>query len=159
MQTFLPVADFDEAARLLDYRRLGKQRVETFQLLNAIRGVDKNGEPKMHKGWVNHPATVMWRRYVPALALYGFAMCKEWKRRGYNDSLMPKFEPLTALSDGVSVQMPYWLGDEEFHRSHRSNLVRKDPVFYIPLFQAEGFDIEHDLPYIWFPEVQEVKIS
>jgi len=29
MQTFLPVADFEESARLLDSPRLGKQRVET----------------------------------------------------------------------------------------------------------------------------------
>ena len=36
MQTFLPVADFEESARLLDSPRLGKQRVETLQILRAI---------------------------------------------------------------------------------------------------------------------------
>ena len=36
MQTFLPVADFADSARLLDSPRLGKQRVETLQILRAI---------------------------------------------------------------------------------------------------------------------------
>ena len=123
MQTFLPLADFTASAKVLDYRRLGKQRVETFQLLNAIRGVDKFGEPKEHKGWVNHPAAVMWRQYVPALAAYGVAMCDEWIRRGYNDSLR---ERLVKISETGEVIYPYWFGRDEFHLSHQSNLLRKD---------------------------------
>ncbi|MDQ1681515.1 MAG: hypothetical protein QOH99_56, partial [Frankiaceae bacterium] len=35
MQTFLPYADFGASARVLDDRRLGKQRVETLQILRA----------------------------------------------------------------------------------------------------------------------------
>lgn len=146
MQTFLPYSDFTASARVLDYRRLGKQRVETFQLLNAIRGVDKYGEPKEHKGWVNHPAAVMWRGYVPALALYGVAMCDEWIRRGYNDSLRPKLRDIfLAEDDGGSTRNPWWLGDREFHRSHQSNLLRKDFEYYSEIFG----DVPTDLPYVW----------
>jgi len=58
MQTFLPYADFKRSAQVLDYRRLGKQRVETWQLIRAI-----NGETR---GWRNHPAAVMWRE-VPGV--------------------------------------------------------------------------------------------
>ena len=36
MQTFLPYPSFEETASILDYRRLGKQRVEGFQILNII---------------------------------------------------------------------------------------------------------------------------
>lgn len=150
MQTFLPYPDFAASARVLDYRRLGKQRVETFQLLNAIRGVDKNGLPKVHKGWVNHPATVMWRQYPLALAVYGAAMCAEWKSRGYNDTLEPKFLAYLASTDESEIEMPYWLGDTEFHRSHQSNLLRKDRYYYSLHFVAPD-----DLPYVWFPEFQE----
>jgi len=146
MQTFLPYADFTASARALDYRRLGKQRVETFQLLNAIRGVDKDGEPKQHKGWVNHPAAVMWRQYVPALALYGVAMCDEWIRRGYNDSLRPKLRDIFIAEDtGTRTMNPWWLGDQEFHRSHQSNLLRKDFEHYSEIFRG----VPDDLPYIW----------
>ena len=150
MQTFLPYEDFEQSARALDYKRLGKQRVETFQLLNAIRGVDKYGEPKDHKGWVNHPAAVMWRQYVPALAEYGVTMCVEWKRRGYNDSLEERLAHIGVLARdaGLSTDRPYWLGREDFHISHQSNLLRKDAEYYAELF----YGVPDDLPYVWFPE-------
>src|SRR3954467_500955 len=57
MQTFLPVADFAGSARLLDTPRLGKQRVETLQILRAIELPDY--------GWANHPAVLMWRGGAP----------------------------------------------------------------------------------------------
>jgi hypothetical protein len=41
---------------------------------------------------------------------------------------------------------PSWFGDEEFHRSHRSNLVRKAPEHYAPLFEP---GLPADLPYVW----------
>jgi hypothetical protein len=39
------------------------------------------------------------------------------------------------------------VGDEEFHRSHRSNLLRKDPEFYAEVAD----DVPPDLPYVWPP--------
>ena len=36
MQTFLPDENYEESARILDWRRLGKQRVEGMQIINAI---------------------------------------------------------------------------------------------------------------------------
>jgi hypothetical protein len=42
-------------------------------------------------------------------------------------------------------ELPPWLGDDAFHRSHRSALVRKDPNTYAPLFA----DASNNLPYIW----------
>ena len=35
MQTFLPYESFRESAKVLDWRRLGKQRVEGMQIINA----------------------------------------------------------------------------------------------------------------------------
>ncbi len=157
MQTFLPYSDFWQSARVLDDKRLGKQRVETFQILNVLMGVDKFGEPKTHKGWVNHPATVMWRQYPHALAYYGWVICSTWIERGFKDSLSDKF--YAVFMDEVPYcpvpedgwEKPYWLGDSEFHLSHRSNLLRKDPVFY----HEEFFGTPLDLPYVWFPETEE----
>jgi len=66
MQTFLPYSDITESLRVLDDKRLGKQRVETFQIINAITGRPKlDGTP--YKGWLNHPCSVMWRKHVPLL--------------------------------------------------------------------------------------------
>ena len=134
MQTFLPYEDFTASAEVLDYRRLGKQRVETWQILNALAGKSK--------GWVNHPASRMWRGHETALAFYGETVCREWIRRGYKDSMLERFVDLTA---GKIVRMPAWLGNERFHVSHQSNLVRKNLEFYGPIFP----DIPPDLEYVW----------
>ncbi|MGI8613947.1 MAG: hypothetical protein ACR2KL_08425 [Nocardioidaceae bacterium] len=40
---------------------------------------------------------------------------------------------------------PPWLGDAELHRSHQSNLIRKDPTRYGPLFPG----VPDDLPDVW----------
>ena len=71
VNTFLPYADFEESAKALDYRRLGKQRVEALQILRANLG--------MTKGWVNHPAAKMWKGHEITLCKYGIAMCMEWR--------------------------------------------------------------------------------
>ena len=93
MQTFLPVADFDESARLLDSPRLGKQRVETLQVLRALELPDY--------GWVSHPVVRMWRGRTAALVVYGRAMVREWRDRGFADStdtLIAEFAPEFASS-------------------------------------------------------------
>lgn len=136
MQTFLPYEDFAESARVLDRQRLGKQRVETLQILNAL---------VTGKGWINHPATKMWRDHIPALVLYQHAVCHEWTHnRGYRDTCLEKTINI-AQTDGTNAVMPMWLGDQTFHLSHQSNLVRKDPAFYGPQFPG----VPDTLPYIW----------
>lgn len=136
MQTFLAYPDFAASAQVLDTKRLGKQRVEAWQLIRAITG--------QTKGWRNHPAAVMWRQYVPALNEYGAVMCEEWIRRGYNDTMLERFER------HPDADMPYWFGREEFHRSHQSNLLRKNLEYYSEFFP----EVPSDLEYVWFEEVE-----
>lgn len=143
MQTFLPYADFVTSAQVLDYRRLGKQRVETLQILNTLLGVSK--------GWQNHPAVKMWRGHETLLIEYGVAMCDEWIARGYKDTCRGK---IVGLGDLIADEEresfpgerePSWIGDEQFHVSHQSNLIRKDPIYYSPIFDG----VPSDLPYVW----------
>ena len=86
MQTFLPWPDFATSAKALDMRRLGKQRVETLQILKAL--TDEN------YGWQHHPATKMWRGYEVGLVNYGVAICAEWITRGYKDTCLEKIEDM-----------------------------------------------------------------
>jgi hypothetical protein len=51
----------------------------------------------------------------------------------------------------VADELPPWLGDEAFHESHRSALVRKDPEVYADLFPG----VPDDLPYVWPPSDRE----
>ncbi|MEU8651572.1 MSMEG_6728 family protein [Streptomyces sp. NPDC048737] len=148
MQTFLPHADFTASAVTLDPRRLGKQRVETLQVL---RGLTVPGY-----GWRHHPAVRMWTGYEEALVRYGLEVCGTWTAAGRADtcavSLLTGFtgdrgetRVRTQRELADAGELPPWLGDPEFHRSHRSALVRKDPDFYGPLFP----DVPDDLPYVW----------
>ena len=130
MQTFLPYPDFVVSLRILDYRRLGKQRVEAFQLIRAISGGGS--------GWSHHPAATMWRGYVNALKQYHNIAIDEWVIRGYRNN-MPK------KSIHGKIVYPLWLGDEAFHASHRSNLLRKDRDYY----GSFGWTEPDDLPYVW----------
>jgi hypothetical protein len=140
VQTFLPYPSFAESARVLDLPRLGKQRVETFQLLRA------NTVPGY--GWRHHPAAKMWAGHLPALVAYGLAMTDAWIAEGRADTVREKILAFAPEVDGLAqeeLDLPWWVGDEAFHLSHRSNLLRKDPGHYRPLFG----DIPDDLPYIW----------
>jgi len=145
MQTFLPYASFTESARVLDYRRLGKQRIECKQILAALGYAIADGElcllaDTSPKGWVNHPATKMWRGYEAALAEYATLMILEWKARGYKNTM-----EMLDLNNSRLFMDPPWLGDEAFHASHRSNLLRKDPLHYGKF----GWTEEDDLEYVW----------
>jgi hypothetical protein len=136
VQTFLPYPSFQESAQCLDYKRLGKQRVEILQLLNALSGESK--------GWVNHPACKMWRGNERTLILYGIYICEAWINKGYKDTCLDKilaYAKVWPLENGK----PYWLGNDDFHRSHRSNLLRKNYQHYSQF----GWTEPTDLPYVW----------
>lgn len=141
MQTFLPYPDFSLTARVLDQARLGKQRVECKQIFLALT------EPSY--GWKNHPATRMWRGHEGALTLYAWHICHEWRSRGFADTLMPWFEArmdeIPGSLFGLSFETPPWLGQTDFHLSHQSNLLRKDPGWYEQFY----WDVPPDLPYVW----------
>ncbi|MEO7236832.1 MAG: MSMEG_6728 family protein [Lapillicoccus sp.] len=147
MQTFLPYADFERSAHVLDRKRLGKQRVETIQVVRALT--------RPGYGWGNHPAVLMWRGFEEALGRYGLSCCQAWVELGFGDTCA-----LTIATDlraaGVHTvrtqqqlaaadALPPWLGDEALHRSHQSALLRKEHEHYRPFFP----DIPDDLAYVW----------
>lgn len=132
MQTFLPYSDFKQSVEVLDYRRLGKQRVETFQVLNIL--LDRTPT----KGWRNHPVTRMWTGYEEALKQYQNFTIQEWISRGYKNNM--SFEEV----DFNAIIYPPWFGKDELHKSHRSNLLRKDFGYY-----SQYFDEPDNLEYYW----------
>ncbi len=141
MQTFLPYADFAKSAQCLDWRRLGKQRLECKQILRAL-GVQVGDKPLTISGWRNHTAVRMWRGHESCLMYYAQQICLEWIKRGYKDTLLDQF---IALRDPDVWSVPPWLGDSIFHDSHKSNLIRKKPEHYGPMWPT----VPANLPYIW----------
>lgn len=137
MQTFLPYEDFEKTARCLDYRRLGKQRVETMQIMNALSGLSS--------GWVNHPATLMWEGHELTLLKYQEAIIDEWIERGYADNVCLQKTLLAFDHLNGPFSDPWWLGREEFHDSHKSNLLKKDFEWYSQF----GWSVDDSLEYWW----------
>ncbi len=136
---------------MLDDKRLGKQRVETLQIMQVLTGYRWDNsvgvigayEPK---GWRNHPAVLMWKGFEPALAEYQRVVCTAWTARGFNDTCARKTAGLLEASGyPTSILLPPWIGQAPLHLSHRSNLIRKDPDVYAPLFVG----VPPDLPYVW----------
>ena len=141
MQTFLPFSNFNESARSLDRQRLGKQRVEAWQIYQSLT------DPEY--GWKSHPAVLMWGGCEQALLRYGIAICDEWVARGYEDNMLERFAA-ECIPD--LYEMPSWFGAYEFHEAHRAMLWRKDPEYYASFrgtFDEEVFDY-------WWP-IREAK--
>ena len=138
MQIFLPYPDMRKSLQVLDNKRLGKQRVETYQIISAITRRPKlDGTP--YKGWLNHPCTVMWKDHLPALKLYLNHAIQVWVERGFKNNMF--VEDL----DLYDVKLPSWFGFERFHSSHRANLLKKDYEFYSKYDWTEN---PAD-PYVW----------
>lgn len=118
MQVFIPVANVSQSLRLLDKRRLGKQRVEAKQLIDTILNRPmSNGKPR--KGWYNHPAAVMCREYLPFLIYYYNQSLTIFAERGGNNNKL-KYEPQVG-----ELRLPWWWDNDDVHASHRGRLLFK----------------------------------
>jgi hypothetical protein len=108
----------------------------------------------------------MWRGHGLALVAYTLVMCDEWVERGYKDSVRQKVldevaaamqldpqtiegmchqDVLAGTAERRQAELPPWLGREDLHASHRSNLLRKDSVWYGQF----GWTEPHDIEYVW----------
>lgn len=132
VQTFMPNHDYQVTALQLDDKRLGKQRVEAYQILNALLG--------RSNGWIHHPATKMWQGHEYQLAQYGWVICYEWFSRGFQDSLLWKFDE--ALTELDKTKKPWWVNNQLLNLTHQSNLVRKDSALY-------EYQVPSNIPYVW----------
>lgn len=153
MQTFLTFPDsFKRTASTLDNKRLGKQRVEAKQILltnQKYQAYQEQYTPlsvPSNLAWRNHPAVKMWRGYDGMLALYGRAICVEWKARGFQDSLLPFFESILISRP---LDYPHWLSTpaiiEKVVASHRASLLSKDFAHYSQYWP----DIPPKYGYYW----------
>src|SRR5690349_8936800 len=128
MITFLPYPDFRECALCLDKKRLGKQRIEAYDILK--QNVYNYNPPKI-------PIYKMWKGYDEALICYGIQICQVWRDYGYADTFLEKFHSLSK-ADKILTQedlkklnlLPSWLGNNDLHASHRATLLAKKKDFY-----------------------------
>ena len=142
MITFLPCADFDAIARLLDDKRLGGQRTEAWAILKWLRA------PQEYPKLVKAGYCAMWSGYEEALVKYVNAMLREWARRGKKNDVLKPGDAALGLEELASPPMPPWLGEERLHSCHRDALMAKLPSHYGRLGWAET-GTEYDGSYLW----------
>lgn len=141
IQTFLPYADFNLTASVLDYKRLGKQRLESQDAIVILTN-EKPGtmsEAQYYyvlKRWKYHVIPKLWYGFIEALKLYFNIISEEWVRRGYKHNL--------GFYEVGKVKMPKWMGLEEFHSSHRASLLAKNYDYY----RRFGWDEEPKIEYL-----------
>jgi hypothetical protein len=159
MQTFLPLAtsDFSEIAKTLDNKRLNKQALEAWQILMVLTQLDPQGNERVPKGWVGHPAVKMWQGSGFILYKYILAMTNEWISRGYKSTIPEKATNTitTAIANGyVLYEIPKWMEDmtmfEEIAATHRQALLVKDYDWYSQFnWEEDNGQPPTEYQYIW----------
>jgi hypothetical protein len=136
MQTFLPQSDYSVAAAILDSKRLNKQILECYQILNVLSGKSPTG------GWRNHPAVLMWKGFERGLWSYVQAMITEAKSRGIktenNEANLNNLKDM-CWNDWGNTIPDYFQDENKLLRivtTHRANLFKKDPLLYAPFQYA-----------------------
>ena len=128
MQTFLPYSQYKLAAQALDNKRLNKQILECYQILNVLSGKSI--------GWRNHPAVLMWKESEYHLYTYVQVMIKEARLRGIKTAnneanISALFQ---EMQNDWGNKIPVWYIDEDKKMrvvtTHKANLFKKDPIHY-----------------------------
>ena len=146
----------------LDKKRLNKQKVEANQILKASLGLTK--------GWVNHPAVLMWKGYSNALKYYFNEITKACINRGFKNNMtfydfsqeeINNIEYQTIqdyLENGIPFEassnkiiFPWWFQWEPLIYSHQASLLRKFPEYYDSIFKNNFNNLEKYLQigYLW----------
>lgn len=160
MQTFVPLTtSFSHTAKVLDNKRLNKQALEGWQILMTLLELDPQGNARVPKGWVNHPAVKMWRGHEVTLYVYVIDMVNEWKSRGFNSTIGDKAHATmqAAIALGKldhSSTLPSWMSDKEMFQqitaSHRVALLTKDYEWYKQFEWPEDTGVAPtEYTYIW----------
>lgn len=126
---------------VLDYRRLGKQRLEAKQIINTLESSSD--------GWKNHPALLSWKDHIEPLKAYYNICVQEWVNRGYKNTMElyeideSKFHALEyhdgKFSEPDKYSYPKFVSFEPFIFSHQASLKRKDSIFYKDLIPPEEY--------------------
>lgn len=131
MQTFLPFPSKRESLDALDNKRLNKQILETYQILNILTGNSKSG------AWRNHPAVLMWEGAEAELWRYGRTAMVLAEMRGIKtDKNKANMDALSRSRKSLMWEdnTPLWAKTPSILKrvtaTHKANLYMKDPVYY-----------------------------
>lgn len=146
VNTFILTNSPKNCVKLLDYRRLGKQRVEAKQIIDAIENPKSNG-------WSNHPVTKMWKNDVLGLKYYFNCCVDEWIDRGYKNTMI---KYIIEFDDEKDI-LPWFYYNKQIQESFKASLLRKNPEYYNDKIMCEE---EYMLNgYIWIGKLNKNNIK
>lgn len=144
MIIFLPFPEVIPSLQVLDDARLGKQRLEIYQIYQILTS-DKPA---------NHPAVRMVldpidrERYLGFVIYYHNECLNEWISRGKNNNMKKLKYQRSDGSKITEIEYPWYMGWKEFHLTHQASLFRKHPYYYLKKFpDLSPFFLERG--YIW----------
>ena len=131
MQTFLPFPAKRNSLDALDSKRLNKQMLECYQILNILTGTSKSN------AWRNHPAVLMWEGAEAELYRYAMTAVVLADMRGIKtDKNKSNLESLSRNRKSLmwGDDTPRWAINpttiKRVNATHKANLYRKDPIYY-----------------------------
>jgi hypothetical protein len=137
MRIYTPYNSVKLNAAVLDEKTLGGQCNSSITILETLRG--------RSKGWQWHPGVTMWQGYEDLLVDHAVGFIKTWTAPPMNhpDLWTPKlaklgyFRQIDLLTKTryvrmpkQSLDMPWWWGNQMFHMSNQSALLRIEPDWY-----------------------------
>lgn len=145
---WLPKPDFYESVSCLTTYQVGRQVHEAWWILECLTGRRQRANRYM--------MSRLWNGYSSGLALYLSLAIREWNVRGFpscheapydfrnNYKLNEKW--IGRLNVVNKIHYPPWVGNERLHSSHRSFLLRDEPVHY------SQFGWIDNVPELYWPE-------
>lgn len=150
MQIWLPDPNFALSMHVLDGPLLWRQRHDVIKLLETLTSTSAT------MTYRHHPLVDMWRGCEYTLAMYGMAACHEWRDRGNTDDMTTKFTDFmhdALVSGRLPLQghngVPWWLGQQGYHDSHKAALVTRDDRLYAPLWPSLNMRLWRGMPPVW----------
>lgn len=135
VNTFIVSSDIYESMETLDFKRLGKTRLEAKQIINVL-------ENELNGGWSKHPATLSFVGYIDALKAYYNICVQEWISRGYKNTMKlydvdesrfsARFfdKETKEFSKKTKYSYPKFVSFEPYLLAHKAALFRKDNEYY-----------------------------
>lgn len=149
MQTFLPYPDPAETARCLRTDDLLEQINDVLTILGVLHETESTG-------WALHPVVKMWAGYDVHLGNYGLVLIEEATHRtGLSASVIgdiaQKGDKIAwhlecATSGEYTLVSPRWMTSPDLHEAHRSELLRRDPMYYRSFFPTTPMDVNQYWP-------------
>ena len=153
MNTWLPYEDFEKSVECLTDNHLRMQVTDCAKILYWRTGMPIDGRNASRQQML-HPCVVQWDGYLSYLLDYSLEAMTQAQERTYygtkKEEINKRVEQILFIVPTVESRLdnsekPHWLGDKDYHDSHKSNLMRVNS-FYKEYWITE---VNEGLEYVW----------